>query len=179
MSESKKVENVIREYLLEETTIKKISEAKLDFGIQFKFPHGSDTSGRPIGQNMAVFKPQGKELLIISLGTQVSEPHQKALDSLEEEKKMRFFVDLRKLFLIKNLMFRIDIQNVRYEISEPIFLSPKKVPSKNTFFKNVRKVFSCAAYCQILLNEYCSGKVGKEDLGKTRDFTGPGFSLYS
>jgi len=176
----KSIEDLIREFLLEETTIKKIPDKKLEFGFQFLFPPGTDPSGRPVGQNMAVIKPKDKDLVIITLGTQISPPHVEALDSLKDDGKQRFFLDLRKILLIKNLMFRIDVQNHRYEISEQYFVSKKKFLTKNAFYKLVRKVFSCAAYCHILLNEYCSGKIKSEDLSDSRDFiSGPGFSLYS
>lgn len=181
MSEKQgKIEHVVREYLLEETTIKKINDPKLDFGFQFQFPPGSDPSGRPMGQNMALICPKGKDLLIISLGTQIAPPHVNALESLKNNGKQRFYLELRKFLLFKNLMFRIDVKNNRYEISEQYFLNRRRMLSKNAFYTLIRNVFSCAAYCQILLNEFCSGKINLDDMGGDKDMiSGPGFSLYS
>ncbi len=175
-----RIEQVIREYLLDEVSLKKIPDPKLEFGYQFTFPPGKDPSGRSIGQNMAVLKPKNKGILIISLGTQISPPHVEALNSLEDQKKRQFFIDLQKFLFFKNLLFHIDGKNNRYEISEQVFLGKKSVISKDAFFKKIRKVFSCSAYCQIMLNDHCSGMIKPEDIGKSRDFTsGSGFSLYS
>lgn len=180
MSEKqRKIEPIIREYLLEETTIKKINDPKLEFGFQYTFPPGNDPSGRPIGQSMAVFQPKNKDILIISLGTQISPPHVEALNALEESQRIQFFIELRKLLLAKNLMFRIEGQQFRYEISEQYFVDKRKVISKNKFYRLVRKVFSVAAYCQIVLNDYCSGKMSPDELSKAGGLSGTGFSLYS
>jgi len=165
-----KIKHLIREFLLEEEILRKnIEDPKIDFGFQFTFPPG------PRGQMMAVFKPKPKEILIVQIGTQISEPHQKALNALDD-KKMNFFIDLRKILLLKNLLFRIDVQNFRYEISDQLFLNKSGTLSKNALFKIIRKVFSIAAYCNVMLGEYTSGKVKPEDFAKT---TGSDFSLYS
>jgi len=175
------IQRLIREYLLDEGILrKKIKEPKLQFGYQFTFPPGADPMGRPLGKNMAVFQPKDKDLIVISLGTQISKPHISALNSLKENRKMRFFIDLRKTFLLKDVYFRIDIQNFRYEISDQIFIEADEKISKNSFFKSIRKVFNCAAYSNMILADYCSGKIKPEELGKDKEFTsGSDFSLYS
>jgi len=167
-----KTNDLIREYLLDEGILRKrIKDSKLDFGFQFIFTTGQ---GKHI---MAAFKPRAKDLVIISSGIQIAEQHIKALDSLENDKKMHFFMELRKFFLFKDVFFRIDVQNHRYEISDQIFLKKNGHVSKNSFFKSVRKVFNCAAYSNLLLAQYCSGKIFDEDFYKSKDFSN--FSLYS
>ncbi|MFX0105085.1 MAG: DUF2299 family protein, partial [Candidatus Hodarchaeota archaeon] len=127
-----------------------------------------------------VIRPKNKNLLIISLGIQISDPHIKALNSLENRKKFNYFMDLRKSFLLKDVFYRIDIKNYRYEISDQIFLNKDGFISKNSFFKSVRKVFNCATYSNIILGEYCAGKIKPEDLIKSKEFTSNSdFSLYS
>jgi hypothetical protein len=178
-NEDQSTKELIREYLLDEGLLRKrLPPKKLDFGFQFTFPPGSQPSGQPIGKNMAVFKPKNQGFIIIEIGTQISEIHQKALNSLKKERKMKFFMDLRKFFLIKNVYFGFDTENFRYKISEQIFLEKDKRVSKNAFFKAVRKIFNCAIYSNILLGEYCSGKVSPEDISKPDEFS-PGFSLYT
>jgi len=171
-----KIKHLIREYLLDEGILRQNlpdNEKKLEFGFQFSFPPG------PAGHSMVTYKPKNKELIVISLGTQISNPHIKVLNSLEEEQKMRYFITLRKLFLLKDVFFRIDIQNYRYEISDQIFLK-EGIISKNTFFKSIRKVFTCAAYSNMILADYCSGKIKPEDFDKSKEFTsGSEFSLYT
>jgi hypothetical protein len=174
MSESK-IKDLIQEYLLEEGLIrKKIVDSKIEFGFQFVFPPGQES------HIMAVFKPKEKDLIIISSGTQISEHHITALNALKDNRKMLFFIDLRKYFLLKNMFFRIDIQNYRYEISDQRFIERENPNiSKNTFFKSIRNVFNCAVYSNILLGQYCSEEIKDEDFYKSKDFTGAGFSLYS
>ncbi len=180
-SKESKIKQLIQDYLLDEGLLRgKISDPKLDFGLQFIFPPGKDPLGRQIGRNMVVIRPKNKNLLVVSLGIQISDPHIKALNSLENEKKMNYFMDLRKSFLLKDVLYRIDIKNYRYEITDQIFLNRDGFISKNSFFKSVRKVFNCAAYSNIILGEYCAGKIKPEDFIKSKEFTSDSdFSLYS
>lgn len=175
------IKQLIQDFLLDEGLLRgKISDPNLDFGFQFIFPPGKDPLGRPVGRNMVVFRPKNKGLIIVSLGVQISEPHVKALNSLENKKKLNYFMDLRKSFLLKDVFYRIDIKNHRYEIIDQIFLNKDEIISKNSFFKTVRKVFNCAAYSNIMLTEYCIGKIKPEDFLKSKEFSSDSdFSLYS
>lgn len=176
-----KIHQLIRSYLMDEDfSIKKIKKQdKLEFGFQFRFPPIVDPSGRPVGKNIAVFKPKAKDALYIELGTQISEPHIKALNA-KEQVKIKFFMELRKFFFFKNMFFNIDMKNNRYKISDQIFIDKNGEISKDRFFQTVRKVFNVAAYSNIILMEYCSGDIELGDLSKDKKFSsGPGFSLYT
>ena len=165
-----KIQQLVHDYLLDEGILRqRIKDPKIEFGYQFAFPPG------PQPQMMAVFKPKDKDFLIIQIGTQMAEPHVKALQSLED-KQMNFFIEMRKILLLKNLLFRIDVQNYRYEISDQVFLNKSGTISKNDLFKLIRKVFSVAAYLNMLLGEYTSGKIKPEDFSKE---SGSDFTLYS
>ena len=176
-SEESEVKKQIREYLIDEGILRTQipdSENKIEFGYRFVFPPG------PKGHLMVVFKPKNKDLIIINAGTQISPPHIEALNSLGEEKKLKFFMELRKLFLLKDVFFRIDIQNYRYEISDQFFLKPDYNIPKDKLFSSVRKVFNCTAYSNILLNEFCMDKLHPDEVGKFKDFSSESdFSLYS
>jgi len=153
---------LILEYLSDENLQpNKISDTKLEFGFKFIYPPGRDPHGRSIGKGMVVFMPKNKDLLIISVGTQISPLHVKALGSLEISKKMQFFMDIRKHFVLKDVLYRIDIQNHRYEISDQIFFSKNDSLSKNTFFWSIRRVFDAMVYSNMILSEYCLGKTNK------------------
>ena len=92
---------------------------------------------------------------------------------------MQFWMDLRKFFLLKDVFFRIDIQNHRYEISDQKFLQNNSI-SKNSFYKSIRKVFNSAAYSNIILGQYCSGLIEEEDFNQSKEnSSGSDFSLYS
>ena len=169
------IKNLIQDYLLDEGLLRNkipIDDKKLSFGFQFVFPPG------PIAQKMVVLKPKNKDLIIISNPIQISPQQVEALNSLEDNGKIFFFMGIRKFFLVKDVFFRIDTQKFRYEISDQMFLKKDGTISKNSFFKSIRKVFTCSAYTNILLNEYCSGKIKPEDMAKSKDFTSD-FSLYS
>ncbi|MBD3193567.1 MAG: DUF2299 domain-containing protein [Candidatus Lokiarchaeota archaeon] len=180
MSENKNnLEDIIREYLLDEGLLRKrITDSKLSFGFQFVYPPVPETV-KARTQAMVVFQPKKKDLLIISIGTQISPPHVEALEKLGEA-KIKFFMELKKLFHLKNLFFRIDIANYRYEISDQIFLNSNELISKNTFFDSITKIFNVQAYSNILLMEFCSDKLNINDLKNNKDFdSSAGFSLYT
>jgi len=176
-----KIKQLIREYLLDEGLLRKqINDSKLDFGFQFVFPPIKDPTGRPLGRKMLVLRPKNKDFVVTSLVIQISPPHIDALNSLEENRKLQFFMDLRKFFLMKNLFYRLDLQNYRYQISDQIFLKEDTTISKNSFYKSIRHVFDGAAYSNLILGEYCMGKIKPEDFMKSKDFTPDSdFSLYS
>ena len=175
MSNESKIKSLIRDYLLDEGILReKLKDPKIEFGFQFIFPPSSAS------KIMFVIKPLNKEFIIISIGTQISELHIQALNTLDINKKMEFFIELKKFFLLKDVYFRISIDNYRYEISDQVFLKRNKTISKNQFYKSIRKVFTSEAYSNIILEEYCSGKIKPEDINKTQEFSsGSEFSLYS
>ena len=175
MPEESKIKKLIREYLLEEGILReKVKDPKIEFGFQFIFPPG------PMSKIMFVIKPKNKDIIVLTIGTQISAPHIKALNSLSDDKKMQFFMDLRKFFLMNDVYFRISVENHRYEISDQIFIKEGGTISKNSFFKSIRKVFNSDAYSNLILEEYCSGKVKPEDFMKQKEYTsGTDFSLYS
>ena len=151
-----KIENLIREYLLDEGILReKLPGSDFDFGFIFSFPH------RPKSQRMSTFKPRGKNFIVISIRIQISKSQINTLNSLKDNKKIQFFVDLRKFFLIKEVFFRIDIQNYRYEINDQLYINNDGTISKDSFFKTIRKVFYCFVYSNIILEEYCSGEQTK------------------
>lgn len=173
--EENKTKHMIREYLIEEGLLRKNlpdNKNKLEFGFQFIFPPS------PIGQNMIVLKPKDKNLIVISNQIQISPQHVEILNSLKENKKVQFFMDLRRMFLVKDVFFRIDVQNYRYEISDQIFLDKTGIISKNSFFQSIRKVFACAALSNMILNDYCLMKMKPEDFSKSKEFTSD-FSFYT
>ena len=181
MSEKKNIKFRILEYLSDENLQpNKIPDNKLDFGFQFIYPPGKDPQGRPIGKGLGVFKPKNKEMLIISTGFKIPPPFIEALNSLDNSKKMQFFMDIRKHFLLKDVLYRIDIKNFSYEISDQIFLSENEIFSKNNFFKSIRLVFDTMGYSNMILAEYCMDKIKPEDLMKAKAFDPTSdYTLYS
>jgi hypothetical protein len=162
---------IIRKYLLDEELLrKKATDDRFEFGFQFVYP--PSTKSFP----MSVVKPKGKDFIVISIGIQMSKQRINALNSLENGKKENFFRDLRKFFILKNVFFGIDAQNFRYEISEQIFLKKNGDISKNSFYNAIRTIFNCAAYSNIIFEQYCSGKITSEELP---NLEGRDFSLYT
>ena len=113
--EKNNIKQLIQDYLLDEGLLRQKlpdDQKKLDFGFQFIFPPGAGPA--PIAQKMVVFKPKNKDLIVISNSIQIAPQQVEALNALEQDKKMQFFMELRKFFLIKDVFFRIDSQNNRY-----------------------------------------------------------------
>ncbi len=170
------IKELIQEYLSQEGLLKEnLIDPKIEFGFKFVFPPV------PMGKIMFVIKPKNKNIIIITIGTQISEPHVNALNALENNKKLQFFLDLRKFFLLKDVYFRIDLEEYRYEISDQMFVEKEGTITKNNFYNSVRKVFNCDAYSNIILEEYCLGKIKPESFIKTGEISSgsSGFSLYS
>ena len=114
-----KIKNLIQEYLLEEGLLRENLPdpgSKLDFGVVFVFPPGQEK------QRMSVFKPKKKDLIVLVIQTQISKDNITALKSQGSKREMQFFLNLRKFFLFKEVFFKIDTQQYRYEISDQFFL---------------------------------------------------------
>lgn len=165
-----KVENLIRDYLLDEGLLKeKLSSPDVDFGFVFSFPPG------PKSQNMSVFKPKSRNFIHIAARIQLSKKHADALNSLKNNKKFEFFNNIRNYFIAKEVYFKIDTNKLIIEIIEQIFPDTDGFIPKNNFFKAVQKVFYCFLFSNLLVDDYCSGKeISSKKLGSGYDF-----SLYS
>lgn len=154
-NKEKNIKNLISEYLLEEGLLReKVKDPRFEFGFRFIFPKAKDASGREIGRNMLVIKPNKKELIEISCATQISPIHIKALNSLKNNEKQQFYRELKKILFLQDMFFNIDMKNNRYVIIDNIFLESDNVLSKNEFFKSIRKIYSCTMHSIILLEEF-------------------------
>ena len=164
------LENLIRDYLLEEGILKeKVASSDFDFGFIISYPQG------PKSQKMTIYKLKNKNSIFITIRIQFSEKHANALSSLKDNKKFQFFNDIRKYFLIKEVYFKIDIQNFMFEIYELVYPDIDGTVSKDTLFKRIQKIFYCFVFSNLLLEEYCSGKeISSKKLGPEFDL-----SLYS
>ena len=170
-STNNKIASIIEEYLLDEGLLrKKLTGPNIEFGFQISFPPGSK------GHPMAVVNPKSKDFIIISSGVQIGESHVKVLNSLKNNNVTGFFNQLRKFLILKNVFFRIDNQNYRYEILDQIYITKKNTISKNKFFKRIRFVFHCAQYSNILLDEFCSGKIKPQEYINNKS---PDFGFYT
>ncbi len=171
------LEEKIKNYLIEEKIFKNtIDNPKLQFGFEFFFPPGKLIDGSNRGHVMAVFQPLGRNMLIVSIGTRISEEHTKLLGN----KRQIYFTMLRKLFLMKDVLFRIDVARNRFDISEQIFIENPQNADKNTLFAAIRKIFNASEYSNIILGEVCYGKTQGSIESDAKDISSNiDFSLYS
>ena len=147
------LEDLIREYLSDEGMLEeKLQGSDFEFGFIISFPPG------PKSQNMSIYKPKNKNSVYITIQTQIAEKYSKPLSSLKGNKTFQFFNGIRKYFLIKEVYFRIDPQNFKFEIHEQMYPDRDGFISKDTLFKGIQKVFYCYVFSHILLEELCSGK---------------------
>ena len=177
---SNKIEDIIREYLLDEEILrKKLQNNEVEFGFQFVFPPVHPQEEFKKSQSMVVFQPKKKkDLLIVSIGTQISPAHVEALQK-NKNGEILFFKELKKFLHLKNVFFYLDMKNHRYEISDQIFLTNNFI-SKNDFFLLIRRIFNIQAYTNLMLLDFCSGEIKAEYYeDSTKYDTGSHFSLYS
>lgn len=164
------LKNLIQEYLLEESiSFEKLESPDFDFGFAVSFPPG------PQSQKLSVYKVNARNCLYITIRSQISDKNIKTLNSFKDNKKFQIFNYLRKYFIIKEVYFKIDIQNSIIEINEQIYPNIDGIIPKDTLFKTLQKVFYCYLYSHILIEEFCLGK----EISPTK--FGPQFdlSLYS
>ncbi len=172
------IQNLIKIYLEQEGLLDKIiEEPGIKFGFQFNYPFSKDLSSQK-NQSIVLYQPNNKDFLIISISTQISKHHSKLfLNDLN--RKNQFFMDIKKIILIKNLFFRIDTRKDCYEISDQIFLDSIKQISKNEFYKRVRKLYNVHVYCNLILIEYCVDHSNIKDIKKLQEFdSNLGSNLY-
>jgi len=148
-SDKNNVENLLHKYLSEEGILKdKLESANFDYGFIISFPPG------PRSQNLSVYKAKNVNSIFITIRFQISHGKAKILNSLKNQKRQEFFRDLRKYLLIREVLFKIDIQTLIIDIHEQIYPNKEGFISKNTLFKLIQKVFYCYLYCNLLLEDY-------------------------
>ncbi len=148
-----RVEDLLHDYLLEEGILKdKIDSTKFDFGFIISFPPG------PKSQNLSVYKPKNRDSIFITIRFQISQKKAELLKSLKKNKQYQFFNDLRKYFLIREVLYKINLQNLIIEIHEQIFPDKEGYISKNLLFKLIQKVFYCYLSSYLIMDEYLKGK---------------------
>jgi hypothetical protein len=146
-------EKLITDFLLEEGILKeKVTSSKFDFGFIISYPKGIK------GQSMTLYKPKNKNSIYISVRIQFSEKHVNALSSLKDDKKFQLFKDIRRYFLLKEVYFTMDIQNLIFEIYEIVYADIDGTISKDTLFKRIQKIFYCFMVSNLILEDYCYGK---------------------
>ncbi|MFX1321124.1 MAG: DUF2299 family protein [Promethearchaeota archaeon] len=166
---SKKVEDLLVRYLKEENLLKKkIINPEIEFGYVFGFPPKQQR------QSMQVVSPKKGDYIVISLGIQIPDVFIQALNDIEPQKKVHFYIDIRKFLLAQNFLFRFELALNRYHISDQLYFEEGGVISKDKFFKSVRRIYNASQYCTLLLEEYCMDKVDKKYL-EPRDLTDPHF----
>ncbi|MFX0009251.1 MAG: DUF2299 family protein [Candidatus Hermodarchaeota archaeon] len=151
---STNIEKLIKEYLLEEGILKeRLNNPNFDFGFIFSFPPGGIRT-----QNMSIYKPKDRNSIFITIRYQIAEEKVKILSSLKEDQKLLVLEDLRKLFLIKEVLYAIDIQKMIVEIHEQFYPQKDGIIPKDVIFKKMLTVFYSYIYSNILIDERCKGK---------------------
>jgi len=166
---SKKGEELIVRYLNEEGLLKKkVKSPNIEFGYIFRFPPGQER------QSMQVVNPLNTDYIVISLGIQIPDVFVQALNAIEPQKKIQFYIDIRKFLFAQNFLFRFELALNRYHISDQLYFGEGGNISKDNLFKSVRKIYNSSQYCTLLLEEYCMDKVDKKYL-EPSDLADPHF----
>ena len=163
---------IIRQHLLDEGHLREeIKDPKFEFGFKFQYPISRDATGKEFGRNFVVIKPKNKDLIEVSHGFHLGNPHDKIFDSLDNDKKNHFFNEITKIFHIKELGFSINFTPERkvFVVVDKIYVQSGKAISKNPFYKTIKKIYGTVMYCIAIINEILSGKPGDLSLGEKRD----------
>jgi len=165
MSEKEsKISALIREYLSNQELVwESIIDPRFESGFRFMFPKGSDPHGRPIGKNFVIVQPKNQDFVEISCGVRLSPAQVKALFSLGVDKRVQFFEDIKKIFLLKDVFYNIDTKNNKFAVIDVIYARQDGTISNTFFFKSVQKMFNCTTHAVLVLREYCAGKMQPEE----------------
>ena len=161
---------IINKYLEDEgISLEEINNAKFNFGYKFAYP----PSGR--GQMITLVNPKEKDYILLLTGVQIPNQYIKIINKFNDAKKYKLFNDLKKIFIVKNYFFKLDIQKYRFEISDQLFFKADGKSSKNTLFQGLRRLYGCILYSKIVIEEYCRINMKLE----SQESINFDFSLYS
>lgn len=166
----------LRDFAIEEGILgRKFPEnAGLDAAFELNFPPNA-----PAPQKLALIFPTNQNFFLIEQATQVSPIHQQAFQNLSEEDKIQFFTNLKKFFLRQNLQYNIEVEMLRWRVSEIVYEGDEL--TKNLFFTQIRRVFNASIYANILIDELCRPKMSgamMKDPNSTLDKSTSNSSLY-
>lgn len=148
--DNESLEQKIVRYCTEEGILRtKLPEnEKVEFGFNIEFP-----PNHPMAKMMTVLQPKDKSFIIIQIGIKISEQH---LASLEKFKIKRLFFDmLNRMLLGKNLIFKLEIKQNRFMISEQIY---EEGLNMDVFYRNLRGIFNTSLTTNLLLTDIVARK---------------------
>lgn len=170
-SQESKLKVLIRRYIIKigelgDDLTKK--NPRLEFGFLFFHPKGltKQSNGKIIyhGRSFQANKPKKENFLVISHKTTLDLKHKKIVDT-SENKRNKLYNDLKKIFLLKNVEYNLNLQEHSYIISNRIYPEKEGNISMENFYNTLRNIFHSDIYAIIIINEQLSGKVdlnGKE-----------------
>ncbi len=166
---SKKMMELVRDWALEEGIMSKKfpSKEELEFGFELKFPPNA-----PFQKNVALVCPKDKDFIVFQLGTQMSPEHVAIMKNAPPEKQVRFFSKMKKFFYQQNLLYNLDIPNLRWAVIDQVHFDGL---TKNVFFSTIRKIFNTSLYIDQILAEIILEGGGTSNQSSQ---TGPRSSLY-
>jgi len=148
--DNESLEQKIVRYCTEEGILRmKLPEnEKVEFGFNVEFP-----PNHPMAKTMTVLQPKDKSFIIIQIGIKISPQH---LSQLEEFKLKRLFFDmLKRMLLSKNLIFKLEIEQNRFMISEQIYEDGLNM---NAFYRYLREIFNTSLTTNLLLTDIVTRK---------------------
>ncbi len=154
MASTKNLKEKIMDYCLDEGILgKKVPDnPNIEFGFELNFPPNSP---RPI--KIMLIKPKDKKQILVQIATQVAPKQIEALNKSSPKGLMKFFYNVKKYLLYRNLSFNVDINNARYIISDIIY--PDGL-TEHEFYKTLRSILNSSLYINIILQETIAGKGG-------------------
>lgn len=130
---------------------------RLEFAFKFLYPNQK-------GKDILIVKPQKKDFIEISSGTNLSDPHKKAFEKLSNKEKIILIRGLQKIICDSYLLhnFIASPERVGYVIIDKIFI--KKSLSVTTLYKSLQTIFCCSLNCIFYMQDTFADETKIEDI---------------
>ena len=148
--DNESLEQKIVRYCTEEGILRmKLPEnEKVEFGFNVEFP-----PNHPMAKTMTVLQPKNKSFVVIQIGIKISPQH---LASLEKFKLKGLFFDmLKRMLLGKNLIFKLEVVQNRFMLSEQIY---EEGLNMDIFYRYLREIFNTSLTTNLLLTDIIARK---------------------
>ena len=147
------MENVIKKYIERIGGIKKekLDIPNMDFAFKFKYPNPQ------VGRGFIVIKRKDKQIIEIFTRTHLSSEHSNTYLALPKKKKRELIKSINKKILENVLTTSLRFEDKQlFAIIEKIYFDNEEDLNINQFYKTVRRIYSCAMECVILIQDFFS-----------------------
>jgi len=145
----------LKRWTLEEKIFKLVLPQKKDvewaFELSYPFKH-------PAPMNVLILNPSGRDMIIIQIGIKMSPQHLAVMKEKGPVAFQLFYHGLKKLFLQKDVLYRIDQANHTWVASVQIYFDGL---TKHNFFSSIQRLYNAIILGNLLIEEIIQMKIVK------------------